>query len=111
MQRALRRVKKYAFSRSEVISGPGDDAALVEPPCTLASGIEQLLVHSIDYFKSFISDPYLFGQIAANHALSGYLGFIVDKFYFIFALLCLRYFCNERRARECIGTMHNPIWT
>jgi hypothetical protein len=44
----------------------GDDAALVRPPEAPA-----YLVHSIDYFRSFISDPFLMGQIAVNHALSG----------------------------------------
>jgi hypothetical protein len=44
----------------------GDDAALVRPPQAPA-----YLVHSIDYFRSFISDPFLMGQIAVNHALSG----------------------------------------
>ena len=64
---ALRRVKKLmAHNRSEVITGLGDDAALVLPPAPPA-----YLVHSIDYFRSFISDPYLMGQIAVNHALSG----------------------------------------
>ena len=42
-----------------------DDAALILPPPPPA-----YLVHTIDYFRSFVSDPYLFGQIAANHALS-----------------------------------------
>ena len=44
----------------------GDDAALVLPPSPPA-----YLVHSIDYFRSFINDPYVMGQIAVNHALSG----------------------------------------
>ncbi len=52
--------------RPEVIAGIGDDAAIVVPP--ISPGC---IVQTIDYFKSFVSDPYLFGQIAANHALSG----------------------------------------
>jgi selenide,water dikinase len=43
----------------------GDDAALILPPSPPAYS-----VHTLDYFRSFLSDPYLFGQIAANHALS-----------------------------------------
>lgn len=41
-----------------------DDAAVVRVP----NG--QLMVHTIDYFPSLISDPFIFGQIATNHCLS-----------------------------------------
>jgi selenide, water dikinase len=52
--------------RDDVILGldAPDDAALVRP---LAG---RVLVHSVDYFRAFIDDPYVFGRIAANHSLA-----------------------------------------
>jgi selenide,water dikinase len=40
-----------------------DDAALVD------TGGTQLSVQTIDYFRAIVDDPYLFGKIAATHAL------------------------------------------
>jgi selenide,water dikinase len=51
--------------RADVIAGldAPDDAALVD------TGGEKLSVQTVDYFRSMLDDPYLFGKIAANHAL------------------------------------------
>jgi selenide,water dikinase len=42
-----------------------DDAAVLEPPPP-----GHVTIHTVDFFKSIIDDPYIFGSIAANHALS-----------------------------------------
>jgi selenide,water dikinase len=47
----------------ELLDGP-DDASVVKPPPG------RLLVQSVDHFRAFLDDPYIFGQITAAHALS-----------------------------------------
>ena len=49
--------------REDVMVGLGDDAAVVQPPPGRVS------VRTADQFRAFIDDPWLFGRIAANHAL------------------------------------------
>ncbi len=52
-------------ARSDVVVGldAPDDAAIVD------SGGPLLSVQTVDHFRAMIDDPYLFGKIAANHAL------------------------------------------
>ncbi|WP_026100606.1 selenide, water dikinase SelD [Synechococcus sp. PCC 7336] len=41
-----------------------DDAAILQVPT------DQAMVQTLDYFKTLLDDPYLFGQIATHHCLS-----------------------------------------
>jgi selenide,water dikinase len=63
LTRALRAVEPAA--RNDVVVGldAPDDAAVVD------TGGPRLAVHTVDYFRAILDDPYTFGKIAANHAL------------------------------------------
>ncbi|MBC7444117.1 MAG: selenide, water dikinase SelD [Polaromonas sp.] len=63
LSRALAQL--HPVQRDDVVIGlkDPDDAAVVRVPAGKA------MVHSVDFFRSFIDDPYLFGKVAANHAL------------------------------------------
>jgi selenide, water dikinase len=55
----------HPVQRDDVVIGlkDPDDAAVVRVPPGMA------MVHSVDFFRAFIDDPYIFGKVAANHAL------------------------------------------
>jgi selenide, water dikinase len=74
---AMAKVAPLVVRRPEVLMGVDspDDCAVVAMPRPPASAQQQQPcffdnVHTVDFFRSFYEDPYVFGQVAAHHALS-----------------------------------------
>ena len=65
LERVLQRLNRIENTPDIIIGlDAPDDAAVVQVP----QG--KLMVHTIDYFRALVNDPYIFGQISANHCLS-----------------------------------------
>jgi selenide, water dikinase len=66
LSRALARLDPPPFDSDVTVglSAPDDAAVLAPPPAG------NHVVATVDLFRTFIDDPYVFGEIAANHALN-----------------------------------------
>lgn len=64
LSRVMKRLEPIPTNPSiEIGIDQPDDAAVVSTPPGMVS------VQTVDYFRAFVDDPYIFGQIAAVHAL------------------------------------------
>ena len=69
LDRVLQRLQQHlpdAFHRPDILLGlskPDDASAIAIPQNTT-------LIQTLDYFRAIVDDPFIFGQIAANHCLS-----------------------------------------
>ena len=63
LSRALARLAPVSAEGVVVGLDAPDDAAVIAPS-------SRHLVQTVDFFRAFMDDPYVFGEIAANHALN-----------------------------------------
>ncbi|MBF2028401.1 MAG: selenide, water dikinase SelD [Oscillatoriales cyanobacterium C42_A2020_001] len=67
LSRVLNRIQQTSHAPSpQILIGleDPDDAAVIQIPAG------QVMVQTVDYFTTLIHDPFVFGQISANHSLS-----------------------------------------
>ena len=60
----LDRLDGLSISSTRAAKPPRDDAAVID------EGSDTLRLETVDFFKAFWPDPFVFGEIAANHAMN-----------------------------------------
>ncbi|MFO1025651.1 MAG: selenide, water dikinase SelD, partial [Acetobacteraceae bacterium] len=75
-----------------------DDAAVLSPP------LGKFLVQSVDHFRAFIDDPYVFGQVAAAHALSDIYAMGAAPWTAL-AVAAVPYAADSRKVRADLSAM------
>lgn len=81
-----------------------DDAALIRVP----PGRE--LIQSVDHFRSFVDDPFLFGRIAANHALGDLFAMGVDA-HSAMVIANVAFASEAKQARDLYQLMSGVVET
>jgi selenide,water dikinase len=81
-----------------------EDAALIEVP----RGLQ--LIQSVDQFRSFIDDPYLFGRIAANHALGDLFAMGVEA-HSALVVANVVYASEDKQAQDLYELMSGVVET
>jgi selenide,water dikinase len=78
---------------TDIILGIGDDAAAIRPPAN------KLLIQTVDSFPAMIGDPYIFGQITANHCL-GDIYAMAAKPHSALLIVTLPFAANAKREAD-----------
>lgn len=81
-----------------------DDAALIRVP----PGRE--MIQSVDHFRSFVDDPFLFGRIAANHALGDLFAMGVDA-HSAMVIANVAFASEAKQARDLYQLMSGVVET
>ncbi|MBE9031568.1 selenide, water dikinase SelD [filamentous cyanobacterium LEGE 11480] len=81
-----------------------DDAAVLQVPS------DRLLVQTVDYFPALVDDPFVFGQIAANHSLSDLfaMGASAET---VLAIVTLPYATESKQAETLFQLLSGALKT
>ncbi|CAI5518047.1 unnamed protein product [Closterium sp. Naga37s-1] len=97
--------------RPEILLGldsPDDAAVLAIPPDSMGGRQNPVIVQTVDFFRSFLSDPHTFGRIATLHALTDCFAMGADPVSAL-AIVTLPYGTEEKMEEELFQVMAGAI--